>query len=296
MHVESGRRYVGLTSQTMAKRWKTHVSHAKTAKGGRWHFPNAIRKYGKEAFSHHVLEFDIPTLEIANEREEYWIEFYGTRNPERGFNLARGGEHKPHGIRKNPWKDPEYRAKQVPRLIAATHTPQARANNKAALNTPESREKRSAISKEVQSRPRVRAKNSAANKAIANTPQGFAQRSAIMKGKKLSPERAALERARLDMIRSSSDPKVRKKISSSLTGYKQSAEHVANAVAKRWEEHRKRTYKICKIHGRVAFSDCIVRQKPGENPYRICGLCRREYLKQKRVDRACSHVPRYHGD
>ena len=50
-------------------------------------------------------------MEIANEAEEKWIEFYKTRNPESGFNLAKGGSHVPHPIRKNPWDDPEYRIK-----------------------------------------------------------------------------------------------------------------------------------------------------------------------------------------
>ncbi len=90
IHIESGRRYIGLTSQTMAQRWKTHVSHAKSSKGGRWHFPNAIRKYGKDAFSHEELACSW-TLEDANATEEALILQYDTRNPGKGFNLAKGG-------------------------------------------------------------------------------------------------------------------------------------------------------------------------------------------------------------
>jgi len=47
---------------------------------------------------------------VANLAEECWIEFYDTRNPEKGFNLIRGGSHTPHSV-KNSWDRPEYREK-----------------------------------------------------------------------------------------------------------------------------------------------------------------------------------------
>jgi group I intron endonuclease len=111
MHIETRRCYVGLTSQTMAKRWKNHVYAAKYSKN-KWHFPNAIRKYGKEAFSHRVLEI-CTSLEEANLREEAWIELFETRDPQFGFNLAKGGKHNSHIFRKNPWDNQEYRAKML---------------------------------------------------------------------------------------------------------------------------------------------------------------------------------------
>jgi hypothetical protein len=83
-HVDSGRRYVGLTSRSMERRWSQHVAQAKTSRGGRWHFPNAIRKYGKNAFSHEILEICY-SLEEANTAEDKWINHFDARNPERGF-------------------------------------------------------------------------------------------------------------------------------------------------------------------------------------------------------------------
>ena len=109
-HIESGRKYIGLTSQTMEKRWKNHIHAALNSKGGRWHFPNAVRKYGKDAFSHEVLEI-CQDLESANLAEEKLIVHFDTRNPEKGFNLTKGGLHTPHPIKKNPWDDQKYRAK-----------------------------------------------------------------------------------------------------------------------------------------------------------------------------------------
>jgi group I intron endonuclease len=156
MHIETRRCYVGLTSQTMEQRWKNHICAAKFSKNGRWHFPNAIRKYGKDAFSHQILEI-CDSLEKANWREEAWIELFETRDPEFGFNLMRGGAHIPHPIRKNPWNDPEYRAKLLPTLdMKATFTPQARAKLRASLDSPESKAKQSASSKALWSDPRFR--------------------------------------------------------------------------------------------------------------------------------------------
>jgi len=194
-HAESGRRYIGLTKQTMERRWAEHVSKAKSAKGGRWHFPNAIRKYGKNAFAHDILAV-CETLEEANRIEQDKIEEFRTRDPRFGFNLAEGGQHKPHSIRKNPWDDteyranmqrlarerwedpsyrgravassqsqwtPEYRAEHLSRFIAAGQTAAARAANRVALNSPESKARMSVATKASNSRPEVKAKLVAAN-------------------------------------------------------------------------------------------------------------------------------------
>ena len=72
--------------------------------------------------------------------------------------------HKPHGIRKNPWDDPIYRAKQLARGWDYLHTPAARAAHDAQMKTPESKAKRSVVSKEIQAKPEVKAKNSDAHK------------------------------------------------------------------------------------------------------------------------------------
>jgi len=126
IHVETGRRYVGLTVKTMLARWNQHVYMARYSKGGRWHFPNAIRKYGPEAFTHEVLEV-CHDIQVANLAEECWISFYDTRNHAKGFNLAEGGQHIPHPVRKNYWDDPEYRARQVEAGRAWSKTPRAQA-------------------------------------------------------------------------------------------------------------------------------------------------------------------------
>lgn len=164
-HIESGRRYVGLTVRSMERRWSQHVIQSRSTKNGRWHFPNAVRKYGPQAFSHGVLEV-CETLEQANVREDYWIDFYDTRNPERGFNLAKGGQHTPHPIRRNPWDDPEYREKLKPTLsMKATRTPEARRKNAQARSAPEVRARWSKASKEMWADPAYKEKMRAVSRS-----------------------------------------------------------------------------------------------------------------------------------
>ena len=72
--------------------------------------------------------------------------FFESRDSRFGFNLIKGGAHRPHPV-KNPWDRPEFREKMeknvLPKFIAAGLSPTTRAASKAALNTPESKEKRS---------------------------------------------------------------------------------------------------------------------------------------------------------
>jgi hypothetical protein len=130
-HVESGRRYVGLTKLTMARRWNQHLANAKRKSGkGCHHFWNAIRRYGKDAFIHHVLGA-CHNVEQANLVEEVWIFLLDARNPERGFNLAKGGDHIPHP-KKNPWDRPEFRERMTAQLKSMHTDPAFVAKNKAA--------------------------------------------------------------------------------------------------------------------------------------------------------------------
>lgn len=123
-HRDSGRRYVGLTKRTWQERWRGHLHDAQHLNT---HFAAAIRKYGKDAFSHEVLEVCF-ALEEANEREQFWIWTYDTRNPLRGFNLAPGGKHIPHPAR-NPWDDPVYRAAAIIRSRTMWQDPTLKARH-----------------------------------------------------------------------------------------------------------------------------------------------------------------------
>jgi len=80
-------RYIGLTTQTLAKRWKEHITEAKRNPSTKLH--RAIAKYGSHNFNIRVIEEDIQ-LDKLSEREQYWIEEFDTFN--NGYNLTTGGE------------------------------------------------------------------------------------------------------------------------------------------------------------------------------------------------------------
>lgn len=110
----------------MMHRWNQHCAQAKSSKGDRWHFTNAIKKYGKDAFSHEVLAMSWD-LEGANETEETMIEQEGTRNLEKGFNISKGGgTNVPNNTTESrdrrsmatklKWTNPEFRSKVIASL------------------------------------------------------------------------------------------------------------------------------------------------------------------------------------
>lgn len=170
-HIATGRHYVGLTKKTMLFRWNRHVYDAlKRGRGVRAsHFASAIRKYGKDAFSHEVLE-TCGTLEEANAAEESWIERLDTRNPDRGFNLMRGGEQVVPKVRRNPWDDPAYRERMTAFCQEMSSRPEVKAKvGAAARGRVFSDETRRKITENLTGRthvtsPETRAKLSAALK------------------------------------------------------------------------------------------------------------------------------------
>jgi len=86
--------YIGQTNKEDPNdRWQngngyTRENHGKV-------FCRAVKKYGWNAFSHEIIESDILTAELANEREKYWIAYYHTyiKDPYCvGYNMTPGGE------------------------------------------------------------------------------------------------------------------------------------------------------------------------------------------------------------
>lgn len=90
-HIASGKRYVGQTRYGMQRRWISHLAEAK--RGARGRFANALRKYGRAAFSHDVLE-ELDTRREANEAEQWWIAHFGSTDKALGYNIEAGGDAK----------------------------------------------------------------------------------------------------------------------------------------------------------------------------------------------------------
>jgi hypothetical protein len=192
----------------MMARWNGHVNLAKRSDGSRSHFAAAIRKYGKDAFSHEVLQ-TCETVEEANRAEKDWIEKLDTRNLRFGFNLAPGGQHTPHPIRKNPWEDPAFRAKKKASAPATYAKISAKAAGRPAskkLRDP-SPETRARLSEATRTRWAARTDVASKDKAFASmvarlpkyatlktcATHGDLSKDAVYIGKRLRGNRLTLE-------------------------------------------------------------------------------------------------------
>jgi group I intron endonuclease len=84
-HRLNGHTYVGQTTKTLEHRWKQHCSE----KRRNYHLYNAIKKYGKDAFTvEEVAQYD--NMEDLNNAEAYYVEWYNCLTPN-GYNLKEGG-------------------------------------------------------------------------------------------------------------------------------------------------------------------------------------------------------------
>lgn len=82
--------YIGQTSKANPEyRWGKGNNYKSNS-----FFYAEIQKHGWDAFSHEILEKDIPTRTAANKAEQYWIDHYRTFvgfDDCKGFNLTPGG-------------------------------------------------------------------------------------------------------------------------------------------------------------------------------------------------------------
>lgn len=85
----NGKVYVGQTMKADPNyRWNNGKGYTKRNPDS--HFARAILKYGWDNFDHEILESGIPSLEMANIRETYWIKFFNSVND--GYNSNYGGD------------------------------------------------------------------------------------------------------------------------------------------------------------------------------------------------------------
>lgn len=89
--VDSERKYVGLTIQTLEKRWSQHKEDAlyyyiKSDES----LHSAIREFGQESFNIKIIDQGTTKLDLEV-KEKKWINYLGTLVPN-GFNISKGGE------------------------------------------------------------------------------------------------------------------------------------------------------------------------------------------------------------
>lgn len=84
----NGKMYIGKTELTIEKRFQQHCNDSQRDGMGNRPLYKAMRKYGVEFFSIEEIE----QTDQPEEREIYWIEFYGTFK--NGYNATLGGDGK----------------------------------------------------------------------------------------------------------------------------------------------------------------------------------------------------------
>lgn len=132
-NVVNNKKYIG-KAVNVKKRWKSdHKRLLNSNNHYNQHLQNSWNKYGESNFELSILFDEVP-INIVDEYEKFYIDFYSTSNPLFGFNKTLGGE--------------------------------------GGLRTEESKEKMSQTQKVFQNLPEVRKKNSERNSGNGNAMFG----------------------------------------------------------------------------------------------------------------------------
>ena len=82
--------YIGKTNRSIEERFKEHCKASERERHEKRPLYSAMNKYGVEHFK--IEEIEQCDLNIAEEREKYWIEYYGSFKY--GYNATLGGDGK----------------------------------------------------------------------------------------------------------------------------------------------------------------------------------------------------------
>lgn len=82
------KKYIG-QSNDIEYRWKQHKYELNRGSHDNDYLQKSWDKYGCDNFNFYIIE--LCDIEILDEREIYYIDFYGTLNRDKGYNLVSGG-------------------------------------------------------------------------------------------------------------------------------------------------------------------------------------------------------------
>ena len=91
INVVSGKCYIGQTKVSASRRWNEHRRALRKGTHHNAHLQSAWLKYGEDGFKFEIIEDSIADSETLNQREVYWIKFYGVADREKGYNIEGGG-------------------------------------------------------------------------------------------------------------------------------------------------------------------------------------------------------------
>ena len=86
----NGKIYIGKTMNSIEKRWKEHCNDYQKKRYEKRPLYSAMNKYGLKHF--HIEQIEKCNDKDINEREKYWIEYYGSFK--NGYNATTGGDGK----------------------------------------------------------------------------------------------------------------------------------------------------------------------------------------------------------
>ena len=87
LNIVTGKVYIG-SAKSFKKRWANHKSTLKKHSHRSILLQRAWNKYGEICFRFDVIEeIENPTKELLESREQYWLDFYRSYDPEKGYNI-----------------------------------------------------------------------------------------------------------------------------------------------------------------------------------------------------------------
>lgn len=89
-NLTNGKSYIGKTLSTIEERWKEHCRDSRRERCEKRPLYSAMNKYGIESFK--IEQIEECHDDVVNEREVYWIEYFGTFKS--GYNATVGGDGK----------------------------------------------------------------------------------------------------------------------------------------------------------------------------------------------------------
>lgn len=82
--------YIGITTSTLKYRWSRHLTEGRNISNTK-HLYRAMRKYGEDKFIAEEID-NTDNFETLGKLERYYIKLYDSTNPDKGYNLTKGGE------------------------------------------------------------------------------------------------------------------------------------------------------------------------------------------------------------
>jgi len=89
-NLKNNKAYIG-QSTDIKSRWNNHKIELRNNDHRNSHLQNSFNKYGEDAFEFRILERTFE--ENLDNAEEYWINYFDSTDPEKGYNLKYGGNY-----------------------------------------------------------------------------------------------------------------------------------------------------------------------------------------------------------